>query len=94
MLTKGQSQSSLSSAPARVLRRRVILSTSLGATGLGAASLLMFPKLAALMSGSLEVIGLGAVANLALVFGSLMFLREAQSARALLSSRSRPDTPS
>ena len=62
--------------------RRVLLNGSLGLAGLSVASLLLAPKVVALASGSLEVLGTGAVANLALVFGSLMFLREAQRTRA------------
>lgn len=71
------------------LRRRVAWNASLGVTGLGIASILVAPKVAALVAGNLAVLGTGAVANLALVFGSLMFLREAQRARAV--ARARPD---
>lgn len=51
---------------------------ALGVVGLSCASLLIAPKVALLVGGSLSVIGVGFVANLALVFGSLMFLRTAQ----------------
>ena len=75
-------------APSR-LRRRVVVNSSLGALGLGVASLLIYPKVVAFMVGGAVAFGVGLIANLALVFGSLMFLREAQRGRAL--TRSRPD---
>ena len=66
--------------PASVTRppRRVLLDAGLGVTGLGYAVFLAAPKVAAIMAGSLEVVGVGLIANLALAFGSLMLLREAQ----------------
>ena len=75
--------------PANAMRRRVVLNTSLGTLGLGVASWLIYPKVAVFMIGGVGALGMGLVANLALVFGSLMFLREAQRARGL--TRSRPD---
>ena len=57
------------------------LQSSLGVIGLGAASILIEPKLALLVAGNLEIVGMGLIANLALVFGSLMFLRNAQQLR-------------
>ena len=63
------------------LRRQMRMQASLGAVGLGAASFLIAPKLALLFAGSLEPFGVGLIANLALVFGSLMFLRNAQQMR-------------
>lgn len=77
------------SSTAATARRQVAWNASLGVTGLGLASILMTPKIAALVAGNVAVLGTGAVANLALVFGSLMFLREAQRARAI--ARMRPD---
>jgi hypothetical protein len=61
--------------------RRVVINASFGTLGLGTASLLLYPKIAALVAGGGLSLGTGFVANLALVFGSLMFLREAQRAR-------------
>jgi len=71
------------------VRRRLVFNASTGVVGLSTASVLLAPKVAALLAGNLAVLGVGAVANLALVFGSLMFLREAQRARATL----RPEPP-
>jgi len=65
-------------------QRRLVANLSLGFIGLSVAAVLIYPKAVALVSGGLAVLGTGAVANLALVFGSLMFLREAQRARALV----------
>jgi ribosomal-protein-alanine N-acetyltransferase len=62
-------------------RRRVIFNASAGIVGLSLASVLIAPKALALAAGNMEVLGTGAVANLALVFGSLMFLREAMRNR-------------
>ena len=69
--------------------RRALLNGSMGLTGLSVATLLLAPKVVALAAGSLEVLGTGVVANLALVFGSLMFLREAQRTRA--AAKPQPD---
>jgi hypothetical protein len=69
--------------------RRALLNGSLGLTGLSVATLILAPKVVALAAGSLEVLGTGVVANLALVFGSLMFLREAQRTRA--AAKAQPD---
>jgi hypothetical protein len=63
------------------LRSRSRLQAATGVIGLGAGGLLVAPKLALLAAGNLEVIGVGLIANLALVFGSLMFLRNAQQMR-------------
>ncbi|MGH7677255.1 MAG: hypothetical protein ACRENU_02235 [Gemmatimonadaceae bacterium] len=71
------------------MRRRVVINTSLGTLGLGVASWLIYPKVAAVMIGGVGALGMGLVANLSLVFGSLMLLREAQPARA--QAQSRPD---
>lgn len=68
-------------------RRRVVINTSTGILGLGMAAVLIYPKVVALLGGTLAPLGLGAVANLALVFGSLMFLREAQRARRRIAPR-------
>ncbi len=72
---------------ARLARRKVIVNAGLGTVGLASASLLLYPEVVGLVVGNLGVIGLGTVANLALVFGSLMFLREARRARAELASQ-------
>jgi hypothetical protein len=63
------------------LRKQSFAFTTLGVVGLGYASLLIAPKLALLIGGSVEVVGVGFIANLGLVFGSLMFLRNAQQFR-------------
>jgi hypothetical protein len=55
--------------------------TSLGVSGLVYAAVLLTPKLLTLGAGNPDVLGTGFVANLALLFGSLMFLREALRAR-------------
>ena len=60
---------------------------TLGVAGLGYAAALLSPKVTALLAGNLGVIGTGFIANLALVFGSLMFLREAFRARTQLLPR-------
>ena len=83
MLTEIPSPRSVRSTGFLTPARRVLLNGSLGLAGLSVASLLLAPKVVALASGSLEVLGTGAVANLALVFGSLMFLRQAQRTRAV-----------
>ena len=71
------------------LQRQSRLQASLGVVGLGGASLLIAPKLALLITGNLEAIGIGLVANLALVFGSLMFLRNARQLRQQRTSQLR-----
>jgi hypothetical protein len=63
------------------LRRRMVFNASAGIVGLSVASVLIAPKVIALAAGNLQVLGTGAVANLALVFGSLMFVREAMRIR-------------
>ena len=63
------------------LRTQSRLQASLGVVGLGGASLLIAPKVGLLLGGNLEAVGLGLIANLALVFGSLMFLRNAHQLR-------------
>ena len=68
-------------------QRRVVAHLTLGLSGLSVAAALLHPKVVALAAGSIEVLGTGAAANLALVFGSLMFLREAQRGRALVKPR-------
>lgn len=74
------------------LRRQSLAFTALGVVGLGCASLLIAPKLALLIGGSVEVIGVGFIANLGLAFGSLMFLRNAQQFRRQATSLLRPDS--
>ena len=71
------------------LRRQSRLQASLGVVGLGGASLLIAPKVALLLGGNLEAVGLGLIANLALVFGSLMFLRNAHQLRQQRKSQPR-----
>ncbi len=83
-ITHSLSPSTVPQKDVTVLRRRVVVNASLGLVGLSIASVLILPKAVALAAGSLEVLGTGAVANLALVFGSLMFLRKAQRARAII----------
>lgn len=63
-------------------RRQSWLNLSLGVIGLSYAAVLIYPKAARLIDGDMTVFGVGAVANLALVFGSLMFLRNARIFRA------------
>ena len=63
------------------LRRQSLGFTALGVVGLSYAATLIAPKLALLLGGNLDVIGVGFIANLALTFGSLMFLRNAQQFR-------------
>ena len=83
MLTRNSRGKQVTAPAERSLRRRVVVNGALGATGLGVAAVLIYPKMIALTAGA-AVFGTGAVANLALVFGSVMFLREAKRARALL----------
>lgn len=61
----------------RLFRGRSALPASLSILGLATGVVLLTPKIVALLAGDLAVIGTGFVANLALIFGSLMFLREA-----------------
>ena len=84
MLTQESHPSGLSS---RTLRRRMLGNAALGVVGSAWGAVLIYPKVLALAAGSLDALGIGAIANLALLFGSLMFLREAQRARALLQPR-------
>ena len=51
---------------------------ALGVIGLVAAAVLIYPKAVRVAGGDMSVLGRGAVANLALVFGSIMFLRNAR----------------
>lgn len=67
----------------RSARRRVALWTVFGVTGLAAAAVLLAPRIAALATGDFDVLGTGFIANLALVFGSVMGLREGRRARML-----------
>ena len=60
------------------LRKQGRSLTALGVVGLGSAAVLIAPKLALLAAGSSEVLGVGLVANVALIAGSLMFLRSAR----------------
>jgi ABC-type transporter lipoprotein component MlaA len=89
MLTGTSDPGAVQEKQAMQVRRRLVFNASAGVVGLSTASVLLAPKVAALLTGNLAVLGVGAVANLALVFGSLMFLREAQRARATL----RPEPP-
>ena len=83
MLTRDSTGKQVATPAERRLRRRVVFSGALGATGLGVAAVLIYPKVIALTAGA-AALGVGAVANLALVFGSVMFLREAKRAQTLL----------
>jgi hypothetical protein len=67
-----------------VTRRKSRVNLSLGVIGITGAAVLIYPKAALLLAGDLSVLGVGAVANLALLFGSLMFLRNAQMFRRQL----------
>jgi len=62
---------------------------ALGIIGLTAAAVLIFPKATRLIDGDLTVFGRGAIANLALVFGSLMFVRNWRVFRAQASAENR-----
>jgi hypothetical protein len=73
------------------LRRQSRLQASLGVVGLGGASLLLAPKVALLLGGNLDAVGLGLIANLALAFGSLMLLRNAHQLRQQRKSQPRPN---
>ena len=50
----------------------------LGVAGLAKAMLLLYPKVPRILAADSSVFGRGLLANLALVFGSLMFLRNAR----------------
>lgn len=50
---------------ARVAQRRVVINASVGILGLGTAAVLIYPKVVALLGGTLAPLGLGAAANLA-----------------------------
>src|SRR5689334_6330644 len=50
----------------------------LGIAGLAQAAILLSPKIPRLLAADSSVFGRGLLANLALVFGSLMFLRNAR----------------
>jgi hypothetical protein len=54
----------------------------LGVIGLSGAAVLLFRKSPQLLAGNIDTVGTGFVANLTLVVGSLMFLREAQLVRS------------
>ena len=62
----------------RSFRAQSWLHGALGVVGLAFAIFLIFPKAERLIAGDPSVLGRGAVANLALVFGSFMFLRNAR----------------
>lgn len=81
---------------ARSFRAQSWLHGALGVVGLAFAIFLIFPKAERLIAGDPSVLGRGAVANLALVVGSLMFLRNARYFRRRVGARSperaaRPD---
>ena len=63
---------------ARNFRLHSWLHAVLGVIGLAFASYMIFPKVQRLIAGDHGVLGRGAVANVALVLGSLMFLRNAR----------------
>ena len=74
--------------------RQARLNLVLGVSGLTCAAVLIYPKAARLVDGDLTALGVGAVANLALVFGSLMFLRNWRLFRAAApSAESRVPSP-
>jgi len=66
---------------ARMLRFHTWLHAALGVIGLVFAIYLIYPKAHRLINGDPRVLGRGAVANVALLFGSLMFLRNARHFR-------------
>jgi hypothetical protein len=76
------------SAKSLVLQSR--LHASLGIIGLLYAAVLIYPKAVAILAGNTHVLGVGTVANLALAFGSLMFLRNARYFRARASTTTPP----
>jgi hypothetical protein len=55
---------------------------ALGVIGVGYAFVLMYPKAVRLLAGDSSVLGRGAIANVALLLGSLMFLRNWKFFRA------------
>ena len=63
---------------ARTLRFHTWLHAALGVIGLIFAVYLIYPKAHRLINGDPRVLGRGVVANVALLFGSLMFLRNAR----------------
>ena len=63
---------------ARKLRFHSWLHAALGIVGLLFATFMIYSKAHRLIAGDSGVWGRGAVANLALLFGSLMFLRNAR----------------
>ena len=73
--------------------RRVWANAILGTIALAAGGVLIYPKVIALFEGTQGVIGVGALANLALLFGGLMFVREAVQAyrRAVVAPGQRPN---
>ena len=66
---------------ARTLRVHTWLHAALGVIGLVFALYLIYPKALGLINGDPRVLGRGAVANVALLLGSLMFLRNARRFR-------------
>jgi hypothetical protein len=64
----------------------------MGIVGLAFAAYKIFPKAQRLFAGNLHVLGVGAAANLALVFGSLMFLRNARYFRRQAAAAGKPVT--
>ena len=73
----------------RMLRLQSWLHAALGVAGLTFAVFLIYPKAHRLINGDPHVLGRGAVANLALLFGSLMFLRNARYFRRRATSSER-----
>ena len=71
----------------RTLRLHSWLHAVLGIAGLMFAVVLIYPKAHRLINGDPRVLGRGAVANLALLFGSLMFLRNARYFRRVASTQ-------
>jgi hypothetical protein len=63
---------------ARKFRLQSWLHAVLGVIGLAFASYMIYPKAQRIIAGEHGVLGRGAVANVALVLGSLMFLRNAR----------------
>jgi len=62
----------------RNLRFNSWLHGALGVVGLAFAAYMIYPKAHRLIAGDPTVLGRGAVANVALLFGSIMFLRNAR----------------
>ena len=71
---------------ARTLRFHSWLHAALGIVGLTFAAFLIYPKVQRLINGDSRVLGRGAVANMALLFGSAMFLRNARYFRRRVDS--------